>query len=97
MDISTNFQNWMNLTRNAASHLCCPGNLYAGVDGCRRLARECAPAILDFGEYGRKNISSTYSGICVIAYNLRPPVDAKTWLGWIREKITEMDGVAQDE
>ena len=82
------FNDWMSKTRAAASHLCVDGGLYAGVDGCRRFARECAPAILDF-EDGFKNISATYSGICVIAYDLRPPVDAKQWLGWIREKLGE--------
>lgn len=86
----TAFNEWMVRTRIAAAHLCAPGGLYAGEDGCRRFARECAPAILDFGAIGRNNISATYSGICVISYNLLPPVDAKQWLNWIREKIQEI-------
>lgn len=84
------FQTWMRNTCMAASHLCRDGELYGGVNGCRRFARECAPAILDFGEYGEHNMGSTYSAICVIAYDLRPPVDAGKWLGWMREKLNEM-------
>ena len=86
---ATRFQNWMAATREAARHLCRDGELYSGSEGCRRFARECAPAILDFGEYGKKHISATYSGICVIAYDLKPPVNAAAWLNWIREKIAE--------
>lgn len=83
------FQDWMSRTRTAAAHLCRPDGLYAGVEGCRRFARECAPAILDFGEYGERKISATYSGICVIAYDLRPPVNAAQWLDWMREAVAE--------
>ena len=83
------FQDWMVRTRNAARHLCREDGLYAGESGCRRFARECAPAVLDFGEYGERQIGATYSGICVIAYDLRPPVSAAQWLGWIREVIEE--------
>ena len=84
------FDEWMSATRSAAAHLCRDGELYGGVDGCRRFARECAPAILDFGNEGMKRISSTYSGICVIAYSLKPPVNAGKWLTWMREKIDEL-------
>ena len=58
---------------------------FYGPDGAKRLGRECGPALLDFGEYGIKNIGATYSAICVIAYQLRPPVDAKIWLSAVRE------------
>lgn len=74
------FNDWMAAVRNAAFPLCLEGGFYAGVEGAKRLARECGPAILDFGECGLKNIGSTYSAICVIAYGLRPPIDAKIWL-----------------
>lgn len=84
------FQNWMSAVAHAPAEIFHGEGLYAGVDGCKRLARECASAIPDFGEYGEKNINATYSGICVIAYNLCPPVDAGVWLGWIREKLNEL-------
>ena len=90
-DIETEraFDTWMRRTREAAAHLCRDGEVYNGEEGCRRFARECGPAIYDFGEYGEKNISSTYSGICVIAYRLRPPVSAGQWFAWIREGYAE--------
>lgn len=84
------FQDWLSAVAHAPAEIFHGDGPYVGVDGCKRLARECAPAILDFGEYVEKNINSTYSGICVIAYNLRPPVDAGVWLGWIREKLVEL-------
>lgn len=93
MGTSEAFNHWMSATRGAARHLCRDGELYAGVNGCRRFARECAPAILDFGEYGEQHISATYSGICVIAYDLKPPVDAGVWLKWMREKLIEEKGM----
>ena len=89
--VSAGFSKWMRETRQAAAHLCAHGGLYGGVDGCRRFARECAPAILDFGDYGRKNIGSTYGGVCVISYDLKPPVDAKQWVHLMLEKIAEME------
>lgn len=78
-DIAQSFNQWMGKVRNSARPLCCEGKFYAGIEGAKRLARECGPAILDFGAYGEKNIGSTYSAICVIAYGLKPPIDAKVW------------------
>ena len=52
--------------------------LYSGVEGAKRFARECGPALLDF-ENPKGLISGTYSGICVRAYNLKPPIAAKEW------------------
>lgn len=80
MSSKESFFQWMEAVRNAARPLCREGGFYAGIEGAKRLARECGPAILDFGEYGEKNIGSTYGAICVIAYNLKPPIDAKIWL-----------------
>lgn len=80
------FSSWMRSVAMAASvHYWSPGSLYYGPEGAKRLGRECGPALLDFGEYGKKNISATYSGICVIAYQLKPPVDAKIWLAAVCE------------
>lgn len=79
------FQNWMCAVRTAARRHCVGDGLYAGADGAKRLARECGPAILDFGEYGKKNMGATYGAICVIAYDLKPPIDAKTWLQELRK------------
>lgn len=78
------FDHWMHRTAMTASKNCFGGGLYTGKDGARRLARECGYALPDFGEYGDKNAGATYSGICVIAYQLRPPLDAKEWLEIVR-------------
>lgn len=85
-DNEAGFKLWMERIRNAARRHCMEENgLYAGVEGAKRFARECGPAILDFGEYGEKNIGSTYGAICVIAYGLKPPIAAKIWLQELRK------------
>ena len=74
------FSDWMSSVARAATRHCLdPTGLYYGPEGAKRLARECGPALLDFAD-GERNASSTYSGICVIAYDLKPPIDAKVWL-----------------
>lgn len=81
----SDFNSWMSSIAHAAMRICAdPDSQYYGVDGAKRLARECGPALLDFPD-GIKNIGSTYSGICVIAYRLNPPIDAKDWLASVRE------------
>lgn len=79
------FTEWMRTVANAAIPHCHEGGdeIYCGVEGAKRLAREVGPAIWDFGD--ERNIASTYSGICVIAYNLKPPIDAREWLDGVRE------------
>lgn len=95
-DVSQRFQEWMRRVAMAvSSHCWSPDSLYYGPEGAKRLGRECGPALLDFGEYGIKNIGSTYGAICVIAYQLRPPVDAKAWLTAVRdgyERARDTDG-----
>lgn len=76
------FQEYMSRIGRASARHCAEGGLYAGKDGCLRLAREVGYALPDFST--RKSdlfdmMSRTYSGICVIAYNLKPPIDAKQW------------------
>lgn len=88
-NISEKFNRWMSSTARAAAHLCTGGMLYDGKDGCQRFARECGAALPDFGDYGVNNIGATYGAICVVAYNLRPPVDASDWLEWMREGLRD--------
>ena len=81
----SDFNSWMSNTAHAAICICSdPDSPYYGVDGAKRLARECGPALLDFPD-GIKNIGSTYSGICVIAFRLKPPIGAKEWFASVRE------------
>lgn len=83
------FRNWMTELSHAAM-LQCHDGLYAGADGCKRFARETGAALPNFSRVEkdlRDMCSSTYSGICVIAYRLKPPIDAKEWYNSLREGI----------
>ena len=91
------FRHWMRSIASAAiSHCLDPEGVYFGPDGAKRLARECGYAIPDFTLNKREQddlISMTYSTICVIAYNLKPPIDASDWLGEMRngrDKVMEI-------
>lgn len=84
--LRADFSAWMRRTAMAASlHCYSSDSVYFGPEGAKRLGRECGPALLDFGEFGIDNIGATYSAICVIAYQLKPPIDAKDWLAAVRE------------
>lgn len=93
-EIHNSFNSWMTSVAHAAIHLCySPCDMYFGSEGAKRFARECGYAIPDF-TLDRKEqdhlISSTYSGICVIAYRLNPPVNAKEWINGMREGRDEV-------
>ena len=54
---------------------------YYGRDGCMRLAREYGYGLRGYAEKEAVDaLRSSYSLICVIGYNLKPPVDAKEWV-----------------
>lgn len=58
--------------------------LYEGKEGCLRLAREYGYGLKDYVEKERFDmVQSSYSILCVRVYNLKPPVDAKLWIGEI--------------
>lgn len=74
------FSDYMQRVAKAAGRHCLGSDgLYQGQEGAKRFARECGPALLDF-DNPESLISSTYGGICVRAYNLKPPIDAKDWI-----------------
>jgi len=78
---------WMTRMRLAAMHHCLDENgIYHGIEGAKRFARECGPALLDFPN-GEQYMSSTYSGICVMAYDLKPPIDAAVWFAELRKGL----------
>jgi hypothetical protein len=68
-------------------------NFYEGKDGACRLARDIGAGLNDILRQGeslksiKSTVSGTYSVICVIFYNLNPPVDAKEWSKQIWSKI----------
>ena len=73
------FSDYMQRVVSAAGRHCLEQDgIYRGKDGAMRFARECGYALPDF-ENPASLVSSTYSGICVKAYYLRPPIDAKVW------------------
>ena len=88
------FQSWMRSIASAAKHLCHdPEEIYYGVKGCKRLAKECGYTIPDFTlDRDEQNnlIRSTYACICMIAYDLKPPLDSKEWFKSIREGRDEV-------
>lgn len=99
---SDSFQSWMCSIASAAMRHCHDTDgIYYGPEGCKRLARECGYAIPDFTLSVKEQdylISSTYSGICVIAYRLNPPVNAKKWIISMREgrdEVMEMRGLSK--
>ena len=84
------FQDYMRSVREAAFRHTVEDGAYAGIEGCKRLARECGAAIPDFSDKAKDiwdMISSSYSGICVIAYHLKPPVDARDWISAMHEGV----------
>lgn len=83
------FNRWMREIANAAVRHCHDG-MYVGEDGAKRFAREVGVALPDFSKDDkdlRYMMPSTYSGICVIAYDLRPPIDSKVWFTEMRKGI----------
>lgn len=62
--------------------------LYVGIEGHRRLARECGYAMNDFSEAEQKEfMQSSYSVIYVAGCGLRPLLDAKEWIELIKSQI----------
>ena len=54
--------------------------IYKGEEGSKRFAREFGYGLNDFPVTEHKEIlSSSYSFLCVRFYDLKPPIDAKTW------------------
>ena len=94
----TAFNQWMRAIAHGVGHLTVDGGMYEGEEGAKRLARECGAALPNFGDAAE--ISATYSGICVIAYMLKPPIDAKTWRKEMekgREKALAVERVPMPE
>lgn len=55
-------------------------NIYQGKDGALRLAREIGSALNDCDfKIAKEYFEKSYNEVCVIGYNLKPPVDKKEW------------------
>lgn len=90
------FAQWMDDVSGAAYVHCVePDGIYYGEEGAMRLGRECGYAIADFRLDPRRAISATYSGICVRAYWLKPPISNDKWSKAVREGYEKVTGVRQ--
>ena len=67
------------------------GGIYAGREGCLRLAREYGCGLIDYRDDKKikEDIQASYSTLCVRAYSLKPPISAKEWTNEILCAIQE--------
>lgn len=85
-------QTYVTAVRNAAKRHCIAENgIYSGKNGALRLGREFGYGLGDFGQVGYDEIQSTYPALCVISYDLKPPVDASEWIAAVREGFHEYE------
>jgi hypothetical protein len=62
-------------------NLISPGCIHHGRKGALRLARGYGYGLADFApEEAQRELITSYSKLCVRAYQLKPPIDAKEWI-----------------
>ena len=66
-------------------------HLYEGESGALRLAREIGWCLRDSSEREAKNSIKISYDVCIIGYNLRPPVDKKIWDDEVRRKYNALE------
>ena len=67
-----------------------PTGLYSGREGALRLAREYGYGLADYSDKEAFDaLGRSYGLICVIGYDLKPPVDAKEWVREVREAMNK--------
>jgi hypothetical protein len=67
-------------------------NIYKGRDGALRLAREVGYCLNDFPpEEAYEAFRNSYNMVCVVGYDLKPPVSAKEWNEAVLSKLKERD------
>lgn len=93
LETANKFSTWMRKTANTAQRHLNDGEYYGGKDGHMRFAKACGIAVYDFGEYGEKNIGSTYGAVYVIACGLKPILNAKEWIDGIWQGIHEAEAI----
>ena len=65
-----------------------PCSIYFGIEGHKRLARECGYALNDFCESDRAGIlSASYGKLYVKHCNLKPILDAKEWMELMMSQV----------
>ncbi|MCL9628273.1 hypothetical protein [Bacillus subtilis] len=64
-------------------------NVYVGRDGSLRLAREIGFCLNDFNPaQARLALGDSYNLVCVMGYDLHPPLDKKDWDSEVISKIS---------
>jgi hypothetical protein len=65
------------------------GCIYHGREGCLRLAKEYGAGLADFDTEAeiKNDLQASYGILCVRAYMLKPPVDAKKWISEARKGL----------
>lgn len=59
--------------------------IYSGASGCKALARDFGLGLSCFdSKQINEELHDSYGRLCVRAYNLKPPIDAKDWMDNIR-------------
>lgn len=75
-----NAKKYLYKVREALSISLGQSNLYRGRDGALRLAREIGYCLKDYpDEEAYQAFRDSYTYVCVMGYNRRPPVDKKEW------------------
>jgi len=70
-------------------------DLYSGKEGCLRLAREYGRGLADYPEKeALEALRASYGLICVIGYNMKPPIDAKEWVNEVEKSRKQKASVA---
>lgn len=78
----------LNMRRVVPLCMSIPDGLYSGIDGHRRLARECGCALNDFSSSEQEElIKASYSSIYVIGCKLKPILSAREWMMIMRSQI----------
>ncbi|MGG1104247.1 hypothetical protein ABES74_09290 [Bacillus subtilis] len=82
------YKNYLVNVREALQTSLGQSNVYAGRDGALRLAREIGFCLNDFNpEQARLALSDSYNFVCVMGYDLQPPLDKKDWDSEVISKI----------
>lgn len=76
-----NVRDYTEKVRNAIGIIHRDCHLYQGEEGAKRLAREYGAGLADFAEKEAEDaLRSSYTQVCVMGYDLQPPIDAREWI-----------------
>ena len=70
-----------------------PTGPYSGREGALRLAREYGYGLAEYPEKEAFDaLGRSYGMICVIGYDLKPPLDAKDWVREVQKEMKRKKG-----